>query len=175
MKKKIDVSDGIEVANFFVSDYLNNLCFHEKPFLEKFKQERKEIQENFTFLAFGWLHALASTSGFDDRNEGAVMMARDICLHVPEVPKLNRLSYDGEMHIDVDRADEEQVSRMMAGYLMADSKNAYQDFLLYACTEHRTLQQTLTRLFREWLLLATECKAAQAASAYIQGHRLPLI
>ena len=77
--------------------------------------------------------------------------------------------------MDVDTTDNSQVVRMMSGYLEADSENAYQDFLLYARNEHRTLQQNITRLFREWFIEAKECKAAQAAKEYIYGHMLPEI
>lgn len=151
------------------------MCFHAKPFIETLKLECREIKENFTYLAYGWMHALASSCDFDERNEGSVMMARDICLHIPEMPQINKLTYKGEHNMDVDTADISQVVCMMSVYLEADSENTYQDFLLYACNEHRTLQQSITRLFREWFLAAKECKAAQEASKYVNGHILPEI
>ena len=174
MKKKVNLTDGIEVASMFMTYYINSLCFKEGPFVERMRQQDQKIQENLTYLMLAWLHSL-SASSFDASNEGAVMMSRDVCLHVPQLPKLNQLAYTGDCCREVEFFDDRQVAEMMAGYLAADSKNAYKDFLLYAMMEEGTLQQVLARVSRAWLEKSVECPTAQEASRYCFQHTLPYI
>ncbi|MDO4274890.1 MAG: hypothetical protein Q4D16_14580 [Eubacteriales bacterium] len=175
MKRKIMVTDGMDVAGVFMSSYINVLGFKEEPFLHGMQRQSQEIQGNMTYLAFEWMHQLSKIKDFDGRNEASVLMARDVCLHVPEMPKLHVIPYSGETYMEVEISDDGQVVEMMTAYLAADSKNAYQDFLLYATIEEGTLQQTMARLFRMWLGMERECPLAQRASSYCEQHTLPYI
>lgn len=175
LRKIINPADGMEVASFFMSWYINVLGFSPQVFVRLMEKESDEVRDNFTYLAFSWIHRLAKVRDFDDRNENSVFMARDICLHVPDMPKLYEIPYEGETSMDVDTTKDQQVVHMIASYLAADSKDSYQDFLLYALNEHRTLQQTLTRLFQTWLEHITKPKEAQTASTYLIKHVLPEI
>lgn len=176
MKKKVDLTDGIEVAIFFITYYINVLGFKDEAFVEGMLQQTTEIKENFTYLAFKWLYNLSTVSDYNESNKNAVMMARDVCSHIPtELPKFHQLTYTGDSCMEIEVSNDNQVVAMMAGYLAADSRHSYRDFLLYALVEEGTLQQVLARLFRTWLRRFNDCPIAQEASIYCDKHTLPYI
>ena len=174
VKTNIDVTDGVDVASAFMGRYINILCFEEKPFIDGMRQQDQEIQDNFTYFALGWLHTLSKCGGSKDKDEVA-LMARDVCRHMPWRPKLHVLASSGSRRMEVEIRDDAQVVQMMAQYLAADSKNAYQDFFLYGMLEDRVQQQTLARMSRNWLAGVKGCLGAQGVSQYCDGRAHPYL
>lgn len=174
MKYEIPCLEGKEVARLLVDHYLNSYARKHGEFMEAMVHERKEVQENFTYLVFAWLNDLSETRYYDERNAASVSIANDICRHMKVWPRLHLLSGGNKPRTEVvDVYDGAEVEAAMAGYLASDSKNAYQDFIRYALGTHRTLQQNLTRFFLEWL--EREKKNFPAIKGIRTGYRIPFI
>lgn len=176
MAYKLESLSGKHVAELLIDRYLNNYCSNHEPFMAAMSKERKEAQENFSYLAFAWLKGLNETRYYDMRNEASVLLAWDVFSHIKEAPVLHAISGEEAMEAELDPYDDIQVERVMADYLEAGSTNAYQEFIDYALQSHRTLQQNLTRFFMEWLQREKKNSLfIQNASIVLEKHELPYI
>jgi len=150
-KKIIDVKDGKEVADMFLGRYLNSFSYGIHEFIHHMKKEEQEIQDNFTYLIFAWFQELSKVKVYDKRNEASVTIAKRICSCINEQPPFHKMKCTDLSEVESDYRDVEQMEKLMALYLVIGSESAYKDFIRVALTEHRTLQQNMTRLFMNWL------------------------
>lgn len=150
------ITDGEAVARLLVDEYLNNFQTRHDAFMETMARQERIVRENCTYLGYAWLRGLSEVSCYDLRNEESKLLADDICMHVKQEPRLNRIPYRGVMEMEVDSGSDEQTALLLASYLSADSGNGYGGFVDYALRTHRTLQQNLTRFFVEWFRKAEE-------------------
>lgn len=172
----VKITDGQAVARLLVDTYLNNYQSKHEIFMETMARQGKNVRENCTYLGYAWLRGLSEVSCYDLRNEASKLLADDICGHIKQEPRLQKLSYFGAVEMEVDSRNDEQVALLLANYLLADSQDGYRSFVDYALLTHRTLQQNLTRLFTEWFH-KTEEKSAflETASMIIPRYILRYI
>lgn len=171
-----DVSDGICVAKFFVGRYLNSYSYSKKKFLDAIGNQPVEVQENFTYLAFKWFQELSEVTSYDLRNEASVLMSQTVCSHMEKMPKMHHLVWNGTAEMDVEERNDVEAANLLGRYLVAGSKDQYKGFLTEALRQHRTLQQSLTRLFKEWFNENRgNTPEIKEANVYMQQYLLPMI
>ena len=148
-------ADGNYVASLVVGIYLNCNGFSHKGFFEAMLKETPKTQHNFTALCLEWFHAVANVNYYDDRNEDSVMLGRSIAslsLELVHKPMAKPKNNEG---MELDYINSGDIERLMVFYLSA-SWNDFEAFTKMALYEHKTLQQSFSRLCIAWFRTLTE-------------------
>lgn len=149
----VSISNGKEVEQLVVGIYLN-VCTsssNEASFIDEMLKQEEGVINNFIFLCLEWLRKLSSVVFWDERNEASVQLAERIYSRTVQTPSLKIYDQTEVQHMEVDTSSVKEVGDAMVTYLKNDSRNEYREFLLALLNEHRTLQQTFTRVVFRWL------------------------
>ncbi len=153
-----DISDGKEIAFVWAGLYLNRnggRTDWDSLFDLLYTQPRNVVY-NFTVLCIQWFTALAKVSYYDDRNKASVMIGREM----KDSLLFNVLEYriyqkTPEVHFTMITDQEEDIVKMMSLFLKANHKDNHgktpqEKFLTTMTSQHKTLQQSYSRLCFAW-------------------------
>lgn len=158
-----DVSDGGAVADA-MSLFVNSYTCPINVFCIEMKNKDENVKKRFTSLCITWFLSLATVRDFDRRNEAAVMFARKLsCIFTQPMPKTVKKVSDGVQGFRFDFQSGESAANLLEQFFeRSDNSGAFVEKML---GEHRTLQQSFSRLCGEWFKTAAEL---QGNSSYIK-------
>jgi len=148
-----NVANGTEIAGVLIGLYCNVHSFGFKDFTDALLKEKPAAQYNFTALCFEWFRKLSEIDWnlFDGRNKRSGMLAYEIALNI----RLENFKYKSFQRkgiigsYETDYSSGSDIEKMIVDYIKV-SKGNYADFIKKAVTEHKTLQQTFSRLCVQW-------------------------
>lgn len=174
--KTVQAHNGKEVARFIMGDYLNRNPDRNRAFISCMLRKEKKLRDGFTLLVLLWMQALSEATSYDLRNEASVLVAQRIMRMIPGLPTVTFEEAETQNEMPVTKADEQEAADLLAEYIRPGSRDGYQAFIDYGLREHRTLQQSMTRLFVEWLFLAEkDVPGIKQVHACLYGCMLPFI
>lgn len=171
----VQANNGKDVASFIMGHYLNSYQDRNRAFISCMLKKEKKLRDGFTLLILLWMRALSEVTCYDLRNEASVLVAQRISHMVPELPKVTFEAAE-TIEMPVAKADDQEAADLLAEYIRLGSGDGYREFVDYGLKEHRTLQQSMTRLFVEWLFLAEkDVPGIKQVHACLYGCMLPFI
>lgn len=175
----VNTADGKAVANAIGGLYVNSYSNPGKRFYECMSETKAEIQRDFTMLCFEWFVNLANVMNYDERNKSAVYYAREIKGIFNDVAfkeKSNIVS-KGSIDFIFNYRDDEAAVQVIDTYLSFSKDNT--DFISCMLQQHRTLQQSFSRLCCNWFEYVSEkgtnepyVMLAKKAAEQYKGFRL---
>lgn len=173
-------SDGMEVANIFIGLHLNRYSRSFSAIFERFSQENRNFEYNFTILCLSWFLKLAQVGIYDDRNSASIQIARRMAasgkFNGLTYCYLGKRQYMGTQEVDIDSGDDMAVMLKRFLYENCSSKDGLEEldtFLSRAVREHRTLQQNFTRFCFEWFRYLAD-NAGESKASHIRLAQLAL-
>ena len=157
-----DLRNGEEAAKMFFL-YLNTFSTVGTAFCNEMMFLGDDVKHNFTLLCVDWLNGLAGQSCYDGRNEASVMYARDAQRLLKDCVIPDRKSLKAEdlsTKYSFERENHAEAVRFMEYYLRHNTSN--EAFVSAALREHKTLQQSFTRLCCKWFELAASQNGGKA-------------
>lgn len=174
--KTVQANNGKDVARFLMGDYLNSYQDRDQAFISCMQKKEKKLRDGFTRLILFWMQALSNVTCYDLRNEASVLVAQRITQMIPELPAVAFEEAGTRKEMPVTNADDQEAADLLAEYIRLGSRDGYREFVDYGLREHRTLQQSMTRLFVAWLFLAEkDAPGIQQVHACLYGCMLPFI
>ncbi len=158
-----DVSDGGAVADA-ISLFVNSYTCPIKVFCIEMKNKDENLKKRFTSLCIAWFLSLATVRDFDRRNEASVMFARKLsCIFTEPMPREKRMVSDEVQSFEFDFQSGESAANLLEQFFKhSDNSGAFVEKML---GEHKTLQQSFSRLCGEWFKTAA---GLQGNSSYIK-------
>lgn len=150
----MNLKNGKEMERLVAGTYLNSMCIDRgKTLAEEMGKQGTDVKTAFTYLNLVWLEILSKMEYHDARNEASVQLAKEIYNRPVEPPKVTILKEVSEKETvrSVDSESPRDVAKALSTYLRADSAGRYAGFLQALMSEHRTLQQSFTRMGMCWL------------------------
>lgn len=172
----MQANNGKDVARFIMGHYLNSYQDRNRAFISCMQKKEKKLRDGFTLLILLWMQALSEVTCYDLRNEASVLVAQRIMHMVPELPKVTFEAEEAGKKMPVAETDDQKAADLLAEYVRCGCRDGYREFVDYGLKEHRTLQQSMTRLFVEWLSLAEkDMPGVEQVHACLYGCVLPFI